>query len=283
MTLVSHAPRKQHLISKVLLRRFASADFDYRLRAYDLKYGRVKLHHPTEVAYRNDFIAHDAATAEARWQEVETDLGAALDAVEAGAALDDDHVQETLCVAIVMHFMRRNLVKDAAEKSVKRMRLRLAVPDGDDRQEVAETLLSWLDEAHPQIFAEQIEDLYRRARELVAGRRVEVVVSPDVPLLIGDAAVLSSDANAGVGFIPFAQAATHLLPVGRHHLIALAKEAQLVELSAGVARQLNEFQILNARRHVFFSPEDDLEEFVSGVRAERLASTNPTPAGDSAP
>lgn len=144
-----------------------------------------------------------------------------------GGALDHDHVEETLGLTIVMHFMRRDLVKEAAEKSVDATAARRP------------------------------------------GRR--------------DAAVLSSNAGARVGFIPFAQAATHLLSVGRHHLIALAEQAKLVELSAGAARQLNEFQILNARRHVFFSPEDDLDEFVSGVRVERFASRKPAPARDSVP
>jgi len=89
----------------------------------------------------------------------------------------------------------------------------------------------------------------------------------DAPLAIGDSGVLS-ERNGKIGFVAFSEAKTHLLPIGRHHLAALAPSNTQSSLPPGRADELNRFQALNARKSVFYHPEDSLREFFKTVRDE---------------
>lgn len=105
-----------------------------------------------------------------------------------------------------------------------------------------------------------------RAEELVDATSLEVYRSPRVPFLLGDSAVLSLTADGGVGVLPFADASTHVMPIGPHTLIGLGSAVTVEDLSEEIVGQLNEQQILQARRHVFYSPASDLEPIIRQIR-----------------
>lgn len=258
---------RQHLISKVLLRRFTSSAAGNLLRSFDLQYGNARLRHPSAVAWRDNFVAHDPLAIEAMWQETENRLTTALDAAEAGAVFESDATAETLKETIALHFMRRDLVKDSFETYLARAREGVAAPrDFPGDPDVFRTVVqARLDEAAASTFAENIRSLSARAKQRALSGHLEVGHSA-LPLLIGDGAVLSVRRDGGTGFIPFSDASTHVLPVGRHHLIALAPHDNTFELPEDWARTLNEQHIVQADRHVFFHPDDDLEPFVRAVR-----------------
>jgi hypothetical protein len=260
-------PRKQHLISRVLLRRFAGSGSSGQLRSFDLLYGQPHLRHPSAVGWRQNFVEHEPAEVEELWQQTERLLPAALDAVEAGTVLDLPDASEILRRTIALHFMRRDLVKDSFGKSFARARDGITVPPHfPGRHDVFRSILrSRLDAARAATFSQNLRSLFGKAQLLAARSHLEVVRS-EAPLLIGDTAVLSLRRDGGVGFIPFSDAGTHVLPVGRHHMIALAKEDRVIDLPEEWAHGLNEQQIVNARRHVFFSPDDDLDTFVREIR-----------------
>lgn len=266
-------PRKQHLISKVLLRRFARSGSAGQVGSFDLLHGMLYLRHPTRVGWRWDFVEHQATEMEELWQETETHLAAALDAVEAGTVLDLPAETATLRRAIALHFMRRDQVKDSFGTSLDKARVGITAPPDfhGDPAAFRTAVRARLDDERAATFTENLRALFDKAESLASRSQLEVVHS-EAPLLVGDTAVVSIRRDGGVGFIPFSDAATHVLPVGRHHLVALAKESRMLELSEAWAHRLNEQQILNARERVFFHPDDPLESFVREVRDRHQAS-----------
>lgn len=207
------------------------------------------------------------------WQETETHLAAALDAVEAGTVLDLPAETATLRRAIALHFMRRDQVKDSFGTSLDKARVGITAPPDfhGDPAAFRTAVRARLDDERAATFTENLRALFDKAESLASRSQLEVVHS-EAPLLVGDTAVVSIRRDGGVGFIPFSDAATHVLPVGRHHLVALAKESRMLELSEAWAHRLNEQQILNARERVFFHPDDPLESFVREVRDRHQAS-----------
>jgi hypothetical protein len=159
--------------------------------------------------------------------------------------------------------MRRDVVKATFDDGFVRARRRVRIPPDIPvpREIVEREVTKRLDAERTAMFADHVRSMFEKARMLVARSRLEVIHSPEA-LLLGDSAVLSVQHDGGVGFIPFADAATHVLPVGRHHLVALAPSDRALELPTKWAHDLNERQVVNARRHVFFSPDDDLEPLV---------------------
>lgn len=85
---VSVGPRKQHVVSQVLLRRFMQSGTG-KLRAFDIRSGHSKLCSPAALRYIGDYIrAEDAVEAERRWKAMEDRLPDALAAVDAGSLFE---------------------------------------------------------------------------------------------------------------------------------------------------------------------------------------------------
>ncbi len=99
-----------------------------QLCSFDLLYGQPHLRHPSEVAWRPDFVEHERTEVEELWQQTERRLPDALDAVEAGTVYELPEAAETLRRSIALHFMRRDLVKDSFGKSFARAHNGITVP-----------------------------------------------------------------------------------------------------------------------------------------------------------
>ena len=260
--------RKQHLISKALLHRFARPDGN--LRSLDLKYGRVFLRNPSAVGWRWDFVTHLPNQAEQLWETVETGLAAALDGVENDSLTA---IQESvLKQAIALHFFRRDATKLAFEQSI----VRSIAHRGQKPREGHLTaprlakLSALANESSAEWFQDAIEDLFRRGTAEVLSAQLEIVTAVEGEFLIGDRAILSLSSDSGFGTLPFTDAATHLLPVGRRHAIALAPEGGAVQVEQTWVDQLNTAQIREASSHVFFHPDSGLDDFVTAARLEIL-------------
>ena len=251
---------KQHLISQALLRRFV--DDSKRLCSFDIEHAWARLRYPAEVAWKPRFIAHEAAAAEALWKEVEDNLTPALDAVERGTVFEAPGAAQTLKDAIALHFMRRVVVKEKADALVDKVRDNLVIPDKFKQHE--KLIWTEFERERPVVISENLRSLFLRARRDASEGSLEIYEST-APLLIGDGAVLSMK-KGRIGFAAFQEAGTHLLPVGRHHLVALGGENRTSTLPDHLVVEFNRHQILNSASHVFFHPEDDLGDFVAKVR-----------------
>jgi hypothetical protein len=252
-----------------LLSRFTDASG--QLVALNLARNRERPTYPKGAAYEIDFVAHEATEAEQLWGEVERKLPSAFEAVDQGKVFEIPGAAETLKEAIALHFMRRLAVKDIAERiyaSAPDRIAALSVPAAfkDREKYLKETVLMNLRAEQDAIWSENIRLNFRRARERVAESGLGLLWS-ETPLAIGDSAVLS-ERRGKIGFAAFAEAGTHLLPIGRHHLAVLAPSNRQSSLPAARADELNRFQALNARTSVFYHPEDNLREFFKAVRDE---------------
>ncbi|TFD68497.1 DUF4238 domain-containing protein [Cryobacterium ruanii] len=265
--------RKQHLISKVLLRRFARPNGD--LLSFDLRYGKHPLtKNVSSIAWRQDFVAHLPNQAERLWESVEAQLPTALTAATDGSMTARD--EDVLKQAIALHFFRRDATKLAFDASLIRS-LSRPIADvstdsvtGSDLGSQESLLRRHVVESSAEWFQECIEDLFRRGSKLIQTTELEVLTVSEGELLMSDQAVLSFTSDGGAGNLPFTEAATHLLPIGRQHAIAIAPKSGSVLLEQKFVEQLNRAQIGAAASHVYFHPESGLEEFVTSVRTEMI-------------
>jgi hypothetical protein len=259
-------PRKQHLISQVLLKQFATSGPNAQLRAFDLDYGKSKLKAPAAVGWRKDFIEHEPAQAEKVWQSTEERLGLALAAARAGSVFDDAASVDCLKRAIALHFIRRDVIKEITEATRARAvkRVQALHHAGGDPNVLQAIIRARLNETRSSDFAAAMEHHYLKSGETAASGSLEVYHSREMPLLLGDSAVISFDGQQP-GYVPFANAGTHVLPVGRNHLISLGPTERAFDLSPAAARYMNRLQIQSARRHVFYHPHDDLDDHIRSV------------------
>lgn len=179
-------PSKQHLLSKVLLRRFTNPALSGELRSFDLLYGKPRLKHPSAVAWRRGFVEDEPAEIEELWQQTEQRLSAALDAVEAGTVFQQPAVQETLRRTIALHFMRRDLVKDSFRRGFARARDGITVPPRfTGSHEVFRSVVrSRLDASRAATFTLNLRALFVKAQQLADRSHLEVIHS-ELPLQSG--------------------------------------------------------------------------------------------------
>lgn len=266
---------KQHYVSKVLLKRFAKAGEPHGLASFDLKWRHLGLRSPSAVAWSDDFIEHEPLAAEELWQEVETDLGRAIDAVEAGTAHDDVQLNWVLRQAVALHYMRRIEVKQGWDA---RLAERMAeVPLHVDEYGLDPSLHSPLRDhvraeiarQAPEWFQESVREIYQKTRLLVARGRLEILHATEGEFLVSDNPVLSYRNDVGFQPLPFADAGSHLLPVSRRFAVAIGPEDRTLELNRDVVRRINSAFIAQARSHLFFHPDSGLESEVRAACDDR--------------
>lgn len=265
-------PRKQHLVSKVLLKQFATDRGE--LASLDLRFGKVSRKHPSQVAWQMDFVAEQRRELESLWGASESTAQSAIDLAVAGTVFGDSEAVAVLKDLIALHFMRNTRVKALWQIGFSNaIRTVNAPAHFPGNSEVLKAVLRHrLRESAPTWFAEQQRESLEQAKQRVARSGLEVIRAGDAPVLIGDRSVVSAIQGAD-GYVfeyaPFADATTHVLPIGPRHLIALGRENKYLDPDAKWIDLLNRHQIYQAHSHVFFSPFDsDLETRVQQIRDE---------------
>ncbi len=109
-------PRKQHVVSKVLLKQFVR---DGRLR--ELVVARPgsqwRWSTPAASGYVPSFVRVDAASVEARWKDVEDRVPDALAVIHAGGAVPPGSPTEaTITALLALHWARSKAVRDEADR-----------------------------------------------------------------------------------------------------------------------------------------------------------------------
>lgn len=276
--------RRQHVISKVLLKRFADgSDDDPRLVGYNLHYGASKHYSITSVGYIEDFIPHDSEAAEAAWGSIETNVHPALEALEASTAeLTGTHV-ETLKQLIALHYIRRNVIMDLAKGvygNVREGRLRALttekwrlepvglehlgrIPKTDnDIEEVTRWLGEKYDEFEAELLSGAIINAVRVAAPALENSHLQIWRAGEGEFLISDQGVLTLDRHAEpVRTGGLTRNFTHLLPIGRGTQIALAPRPLEVTLTGEQVNELNRLHLRIADRFVYYHPDSGLGAF----------------------
>ena len=248
-------------MSKVILRRFVGVDAegDRLLYPYRLRYPNVrhKLLGPDGCGKIKNFITYASASAERLWKETEDKLPDALAAVDDGTLLSSPERLDTIKDAVALHYARsqatrivhvRIFIQAAAasrnlwltdwrprlEAAFYRVKGFYAVGDQALGRFLDEMMQPSLDMAvSGQLFRERIEDIYLKTRTFVTSSGLEVLTPGSSEFLIGDVPALTIPRNGtGLG----ALGGTALMPLGPHHLVALARTSIRAELTSRPSR-----------------------------------------------
>ena len=292
------APRipGQHVVSRVLLREFCRPQVGSKpteLSSLALQWGKVNPRTPGAVGKVENFVKIDSEATERLWQTVENDLPSAIASAKAGTIFGSPGQVMTIKRAIALHFARGQEVsefneqiwRDGLAEGRESMRnhprlMRAALesrygpillPDG---KEAAEIALDILMEGTKQlvesgtIFRLRVEDEFERVQKMATGMGLQITVASQGEFLIGDTPVIlvGSDGRFGLRNVGLGNAITIALPIGRTHLAALGPLNEQVVASKVEVDEWNCRQIKQARSHVYFHPDSNLEGFAVKVR-----------------
>jgi hypothetical protein len=220
-------PRKQHVVSQVLLRRFAVAG---HIEATALAHpdSGWRRRSPAAVGYVEDFVRANAEEVEQVWGEVESRLAPALVDLDRGGSVESGGAtEEALRDCLALHWARSRRVRAAADRAWDSVRTRshadLATrPDLLDRSFLQ---LTGLHPAGPQAraiaiandrlhegpddvrsgrhFADRVVEFFERARIELATIHIAVYdIPPEAEdLLLSDSPVVAPN-SARTGWAP---------------------------------------------------------------------------------
>lgn len=264
-------PRKQHVVSRAVLRRFECAG---SLQSLDVRYPTSGWRRSTAAAegYVRDFVAADAAAVEKVWKDVEDRLPAAFAELDSGRMIAErSDVERTLQDCLAMHWARSKAVKAVSERAYRQVLARTKVelaarPDLLDRgfRETTGGLHAAGPEARaiaherltagpPEVvdgrhFAGRVVEMYGHARDKFSPYRIQVYDCLDDAgaLIISDAPVVAPD-SARSGLNPLAGVALEdvssaAMPLGPRVAVSLHTAAQRLVLTAEQIRDLNAMQ-----------------------------------------
>lgn len=301
---------RQHLVSKVLLKRWA---VDGQLLAFNLDTGMHRGRSPKAEGYEEDFIRHGSGQAEARWREFEDRAHRALCAVDRGTLFEDPSDVETIKGLIGLHVFRSRVATTMWNRALKRQvqqgesshafQLQALIHNPEAQDAIFEHLTG-LRSAGPEArsFARahlverldrrlgvggeafrdlMLEDLQRFMHEY-AECDVEIGVASG-ELLIGDVPALTVDhSTRSVGLlagVPLGSADTLFMPVGPHHVAGLGGQACYRDLPDPTTDKLNHLQLISAQRKAYMLPSSTLIESAEEETHRRQVSSGTASVG----
>ncbi len=283
-------PKKLHLVSQALLRRFA--DERGLLASMSVRHRTVKLVGPDGLCWTRSLSPQNPETFEAVWKKTEDRLPELLNAVESQAVLGDQKLVDLLRDCLAVHWARSNtlprllqltdplsrrmlkstMLHDPKLRAVFRERHRGLWPAGPESlSREADDLLDRASQsvAASGFVAELLMDNYNVAKERAYAEQVEIGIAEAGEFLIGDAPAQSLKAGHGgvgpLGGVPWAAATTIVLPLGRRHMMSLGSTSSYISLDQPEVDYLNRVQIATAQDHVMWHPDADLRSFVSSA------------------
>jgi hypothetical protein len=292
----------QHVVSKVLLKRFAGqvpSRQGFQVGYLNLAHLNAKAGFvgPDGVGKIPNFIGYASRSAEQLWSRTEVHLAEALQRCESGTIFDDGHLLTVVKDAIALHLVRSPqtlAVHRWAFESTRREQLEawradpaaltaayhdrtgLVVVGPDGMNAAAEALLEPFDQVMESgvVLRAGIEDVFANAREIVANYLLAIAIASGADeLLIGDTPALpvihSLPGVEPVDGLPMEGANSIVLPLGPHHLALLSRSSGYHTLATEWVRAFNQLQVLAAEKFVYFRPGSSLDSFIRSTRASR--------------
>jgi hypothetical protein len=287
----------QHVVSKVLLRRFTATAgqeagllYPFRLRYPE---ARHQLLGPDGCGKVPDFIAYASGSAERLWKEVEDRLHDALAALDTGTLSSSAAHQGAIKDAIALHYARSTAARVVHYRtflSVYAASRALWMTDWRAALEAAfyqtkgyyatgnQALGRFLDDimqptldmaATGQLFRVRIEDIYQKAREWITSSALEILTPGSSEFLIGDVPALTIPRGPGrpgvAAGTALGDARTVIMPLGPRHLAALSRTGLTAELTREQVAIANAYQVGGAAEYVWLRPGSGLENFVNSL------------------
>ncbi|WP_405145891.1 DUF4238 domain-containing protein [Sphaerisporangium sp. NBC_01403] len=304
---MSEHVKKQHLVSKVLLKRFTALDAksgEMKLVSFDLNHpsARTQVKTPTEVGYSIHFVSVDSRSLEELWGETERMVPAVFSAIDLGEPYKLPENADALRNLIALHLVRSHRYKTIHETSYHRafdeLRARMLEQHYESLQNEAlrvtglylhgSALEAFLDrmlrDSAPakgftsgQLLRTNIEEMYQKIRNFISEWEPELLTAKDGQFIMGDSPATTlrwpsgqPDLNQPVQFnVAITDAHAVVLPIDPKHLVALGPRRATMEVERPVVERLNAYQVLVAHRHVFFRPNSETELFIRNVCPRR--------------
>lgn len=290
---------KQHVVSRVLLRRFAGQDSNggATLVPFDLEHGReLKQTGPAGCAWIAHFVPYASKSAEDLWQTVEDRMGTAIDMVERGRL--DLNAARTIKDAMALHLVRS--VRYMQIHNAGRVRVTGAVRNrvlmehydrllgayvarngrlpgsASDLVRLADELVSEqagsrFDGSDTRVM---IEQTFEAARQMLGRHALEIWrTPPGFELLISDAPAFtmqySTDRRTTRVGVAIGDAHAIVMPLSRTTLACIGRRKKRGVLAAERVDFINKTLIQNAIRFVYYHPGSQLKSFVSVYQPTR--------------
>jgi hypothetical protein len=293
---VSPKVKEQHVVSRALLRRFVGPTRQGdRLFSWNLQFGRARLLAPGAVGKLENFVKIDSLETERLWGLTEQDLPAAIDAAWTRRVLQDQKHVAVIKDAIALHFARSLDTLESVEQNFRETlaaaraayladqptmdalfyRKHGFVATGPSvAEEIADDLLRAATALYQSgsYFRLRVVDVFEETRRMAASARLEILRPRRRPsrFLLGDVPAISVGPGGhalGIpGGVPFADAATVVLPLSPMRLAALSREDTFEAVAPGAVKRTNEHQIRKARNYVYMHPESGLQEWMASER-----------------
>lgn len=274
-------PRKQDVVSQVLLRRFT---IDGQLEARSLVHpnARWKRRSPGAVGYEKDFVRVNAEQVEDVWGAVEARLAPALDEVDSGAQVKPrSDVEAALIDCLALHWARSKGVREAMDRAWDRVR-QTSFDDLQGRPELLEIAFYQMTGMHAagpealaianrlihqgpddivsgQHFATRVVEFFHHAQKRLAESHIAVYDLPDGAddLIMSDSPVITSHRGQGArraGQVALGDLAQIAMPIGPRTAIAAHTNPSRFTITAGQGRALNSFQAEVATKWLYRCP-----------------------------
>jgi hypothetical protein len=302
--------KRQHVISQVILRRFAAASGKEKGNLYSVSTNypaaRPQLRGPEGCGRIDNFVSVGSASVERLWQKTETRIKDALAAVDAGTVLSSGRYSETIKDTIALHFARSKATRDISRnewtKAVAQQRERWLTewrpqleyefykrhglwPAGN---QVLEQLLSDIMapsmnmESSGALFRNRVEHLHGQAKAWLRTQELEILTPGSGEFLIGDVPALTvkrSVPRVGAhGGIALHDADSVFMPLGPRHVAALGRIPQAAVLPRALVDEINARQVRGAFERVYLRPGSGLEAFVRAQLLRAAAKPAARPA-----
>ncbi|MFB9746705.1 DUF4238 domain-containing protein [Leifsonia shinshuensis] len=282
-------PKSQHVISKLVLKRFGeNRNGDVRVATFNKEHRHTRFRSVASVGYVEHFINHDPSASENAWGVIETQAARALDRIDAdpsetaGGAIGDDRDRDALKRLVALHFLRRQATRNVFDLSYARRRKeRLEEVSADPLRlnPIAERLIGHrprsrsefdyvlrrfgehLDKAQERIFQDLLMDMVRRSAADLDQLELQIWRAGEYEFMIGDEGVVSLDADGQLADAQLLGNFVHLLPVGRKLLLGISSAPDIITLSGPGVRRINAFELHGAERFAYFHPHSGLQTF----------------------
>ncbi|WP_157597375.1 DUF4238 domain-containing protein [Streptacidiphilus rugosus] len=212
------AVRRQHVVSAVILKRFAVP------QSGGVKLSRIDVDHPHRAqkdrgprgfGWVEDFVPFASGSMEDLWKETETLLPKAFEALDAGEALADPQAKKVLLDTVALHFVRslriramhediwsrvfaahyHRMVTTGAERvrfaALNEYNLHLVGPEGVEYFANRFLALSRSIYECGALLRTGLEERFKLARRRIAGSGLQIIVPREGEFLIGDSPALS--------------------------------------------------------------------------------------------
>jgi hypothetical protein len=257
-------PRRQHTVSRVVLRRFAS---DKRVSVYDRDRDAIYSKGPGGI-FQTYLDKHDPWSAEERWGKVEARIPWLYQVIDDGRLLAEPAAADVARDLVAMHWVRSPAMRARSEivrRQTVESRIQALAPETDLlaiglRQEAGliaagDAGLQWfnrhvhegvLRDSQEELNSDSLSRLYKGARTMLASRAVQVGHARQTDLMIGDSPVVTMrKGQSGVGphqGVALGDASLICMPIDPHVLITLGLEPGETDLSEAAVCQYNAFQ-----------------------------------------